>query len=76
MLKEWVAVCLSVVSSPKENMDKLKDNPKLGHITTFGGHPVCCAASSTLNTLLEDRNIIQSVERKKQILKKFTTPQD
>ena len=37
--------------SSKKNMDKLKDNPKLGHITTFGGHPVCCAASlATLTT--------------------------
>ena len=52
-------------------MDKLKDNPKLGHITTFGGHPVCCAASlATLNTLVEDRKIIQSVERKEQIFRK------
>ncbi|MBS1529375.1 MAG: aspartate aminotransferase family protein, partial [Bacteroidetes bacterium] len=25
-------------------MDALKENPILGHITTFGGHPVCCAA--------------------------------
>ena len=56
--------------SSKENMDKLKDNPKLGHITTFGGHPVCCAASlATLTTLIEDKNIIQSVERKEQIFR-------
>ena len=31
------------VSSAKI-MDCLKRNPVLGHITTFGGHPVCCAA--------------------------------
>ena len=38
--------------SSKENMDALKDNPKLGHITTFGGHPISCAAAlSTLQTL-------------------------
>ena len=49
--------------SSKENMDKLKDNPKLGHITTFGGHPVCCAASlATLKTLLEEKEIIQSIK--------------
>ena len=28
----------------KEVMDSLTVNPTLGHITTFGGHPVCCAA--------------------------------
>lgn len=27
-------------------MDALADNPVLGHITTFGGHPVCCAAAA------------------------------
>jgi acetylornithine/N-succinyldiaminopimelate aminotransferase len=27
-------------------MDTLADNPVLGHLTTFGGHPVCCAAAS------------------------------
>ena len=56
--------------SSKENMDKLKDNPKLGHITTFGGHPVCCAASlATLKTLLEEKEIIQSIERKEALFR-------
>lgn len=31
--------------SKKHIMDSLKENPILGHITTFGGHPVSCAAS-------------------------------
>jgi|FLOH01.1.fsa_nt_gi acetylornithine/succinyldiaminopimelate/putrescine aminotransferase len=31
--------------SSSENMDKLTHNPTLGHITTFGGHPVSCAAA-------------------------------
>jgi acetylornithine/succinyldiaminopimelate/putrescine aminotransferase len=31
--------------SSKEIMDSLTNNPVLGHITTFGGHPVCCAAA-------------------------------
>lgn len=30
--------------SSKKIMDTLSFNPVLGHITTFGGHPVCCAA--------------------------------
>jgi len=30
----------------KQWMDFLSDNPVLGHITTFGGHPVCCAAGN------------------------------
>lgn len=36
-------------------MDALKENPMLGHITTFGGHPVCCAAGlAGLEVLLND----------------------
>ncbi|MCC8020103.1 MAG: aspartate aminotransferase family protein [Rikenellaceae bacterium] len=35
---------LGAFVASKENMDKLTHNPVLGHITTFGGHPVCCAA--------------------------------
>ncbi len=31
--------------SSKEIMDSLTNKPVLGHITTFGGHPVCCAAA-------------------------------
>ena len=31
--------------SSREIMDSLKINPILGHITTFGGHPICCAAA-------------------------------
>jgi acetylornithine/succinyldiaminopimelate/putrescine aminotransferase len=39
----------------KELMDVLKENPILGHITTFGGHPVSCAAGlATLEVLLDE----------------------
>jgi acetylornithine/N-succinyldiaminopimelate aminotransferase len=56
--------------SSKENMDKLKENPKLGHITTFGGHPVSCAASlATLQTLLEDKEIISSIDKKEKLFR-------
>jgi acetylornithine/succinyldiaminopimelate/putrescine aminotransferase len=47
--------------APKYIMDSLSDNPILGHITTFGGHPVCCAAGlATISVLLEE-NYIQKV---------------
>ena len=50
--------------SSKEIMHSLRENPVLGHITTFGGHPVSTAASlATLETLLEE-NIIDQVEKK------------
>lgn len=41
--------------SSKAIMDSLKENPILGHITTFGGHPLSCAASlATLKVILEE----------------------
>lgn len=50
--------------SSAEIMSVLSFNPILGHMTTFGGHPVCCAAGlATLNTLL-DENIVPDVEAK------------
>ncbi len=41
--------------SSVEVMSSLTNNPMLGHITTFGGHPVCCAASlATLRVILQE----------------------
>ena len=50
-------------------MSVFKNNPILGHITTFGGHPVSCAASlATLNVILEE-NLLDKVKDKAQIFK-------
>src|SRR6056300_1295957 len=38
---------------PKHIMDVIKANPILGHITTFGGHPVSCAASLAAFEVIE-----------------------
>jgi len=52
-----------------EIMSVLSYSPILGHMTTFGGHPVCCAAGlATLNTLLNE-NIVADVEKKGQLFK-------
>jgi acetylornithine/N-succinyldiaminopimelate aminotransferase len=41
--------------SSKEIMNTLTNNPVLGHITTFGGHAICCAAAkATLEVILEE----------------------
>ncbi len=51
-------------------MDSLKDNPILGHITTFGGHPVSCAAGlASLNTII-DENLIAGVHEKEALFKR------
>jgi acetylornithine/succinyldiaminopimelate/putrescine aminotransferase len=55
--------------SSKEIMHTLTNNPILGHITTFGGHPVSCAASAaTLSVLLEEK-LIEQVEQKEKLFR-------
>ena len=55
--------------SSKDIMDTLKDNPVLGHITTFGGHPVSCAASQgCLEAILEEK-LIDTIYEKEQLFK-------
>ena len=50
-------------------MDLLSDNPKLGHITTFGGHPVIAAAClATLQELVET-DIMQKTLEKEQLFR-------
>ena len=47
--------------SSREIMLSLSNNPELGHITTFGGHPVCCAAGlANLNVLTEGSLVEQA----------------
>lgn len=57
--------------SSAEIMSVLSHSPILGHMTTFGGHPVCCAAGlATLNLLVEE-NIVKDVEQKGQLFKEL-----
>ncbi|MBE0392223.1 aspartate aminotransferase family protein [Flavobacterium sp. PL002] len=47
-------------------MDLLSDNPKLGHITTFGGHPVIASAClATLQEITETDLMQQTLEKEK-----------
>jgi len=52
-----------------EIMDALKENPILGHITTFGGHPVCCAAGLAALEVLLDENLCDKVEEKGELFR-------
>ena len=45
-------------------MSLFKSNPPLGHITTFGGHPMCCAGALAGLEVLENENIVSKVEQK------------
>ena len=58
---------LGAFIADKELMDALTDNPVLGHITTFGGHPVCCAAGMAAMKVLLEEKMIDSVREKEQL---------
>ena len=45
-------------------MSLFTTNPPLGHITTFGGHPMCCAGALASLEVLENENIVSKVEQK------------
>lgn len=49
-------------------MNTLTHDPVLGHITTFGGHPVSCAAGKAALEVLLDGNYIATVDQKEKIL--------
>ncbi|MCP4439827.1 MAG: aspartate aminotransferase family protein [Aureispira sp.] len=61
---------LGAFVASKEMMQSFMHNPFLGHITTFGGHPVCCAAGlASLKILVEEPNIINSVKAKEKLFR-------
>ena len=55
---------LGGVASNKQILDAFTHDPCLGHITTFGGHPVCCAAGLAALNYLINNNIVEQVESK------------
>ena len=58
--------------SSKERMDLLTHDPILGHITTFGGHPVCCAAAlANLEVLTERETWLSEVDSKGTLFKEL-----
>ena len=62
------------ISSP-ERMSVLSHDPVLGHITTFGGHPVCCAAAlASLELLLSGDLIASLAAKEKQIRNELHHP--
>ncbi len=58
---------LGAFIADKKIMDCLTENPVLGHINTFGGHPVCCAAGYAAMQVLLEEKIIDSVFEKEKI---------
>ena len=62
---------LGAFVADKKVMDSLTHNPVLGHINTFGGHPVSCAAGlAALNVLLEEK-LLDGVKEKERLFLSF-----
>ena len=55
---------LGAFIASKEIMQALTENPVLGHISTFGGHPVCCAAGLAAFEVLTNEKLVEQVDAK------------
>ena len=55
---------LGGVASRRDILNAFTHNPCLGHITTFGGHPVCCAAGLAALDYMTENQIVDGVEAK------------
>lgn len=62
---------LGAFIADRELMLSLSSNPVLGHITTFGGHPVCCAAGLAAMKFLLDKKLMDKVRKKGNLFKKL-----
>ena len=60
---------LGAFITDKKLMDALTENPVLGHITTFGGHPVCCAAGMAAMEVLLEEKIINGLKEKEELFR-------
>ena len=58
---------LGAFIADKKIMNALTHNPMLGHINTFGGHPVCCAAGLAAFNVLLDEKLIDAVKAKENL---------
>jgi len=61
---------IGAFSASTELMNLLQDNPKLGHITTFGGHPVIAAAALATLQEITETNLIQEALEKEALIRK------
>ena len=61
---------IGAFTASKDMMSTLSDNPKLGHITTFGGNPVIAAAALAPVKEVTNSNLMYEVLKKEQLFRK------
>ncbi|MGB1268516.1 MAG: aspartate aminotransferase family protein [Flavobacteriaceae bacterium] len=64
---------IGAFSASHDLMTLLQDNPKLGHITTFGGHPVIAAAALATLQEITESNLMQKALEKEALIRKHLT---
>lgn len=57
--------------SKKEIMHSLAENPVLGHLTTFGGNPVCCAAAIATLGEITSKKLMDTIPKKESLFRKY-----
>ncbi len=62
---------LGAFIASKTLMDSFTDQPVLGHISTFGGHPLSCAAGLEAMKVLLNENLISEVSEKEKLFQKL-----
>lgn len=62
---------LGAFISSKGIMQVLTNNPVLGHITTFGGHPVSCAAAIANIHFIIEKDLLKGIDEKEALFKKL-----
>ncbi len=64
---------LGGIVANRERLNAFTHHPCLGHITTFGGHPVCCAAGLAALNYLTRNKIVEQVETKGALFERLLT---
>ena len=67
---------IGAFTSSQEIMHSLTHNPMLGHITTFGGHPINCVAANACINVLKEENWIADAVKKGKLLEDILTQSD
>jgi acetylornithine/succinyldiaminopimelate/putrescine aminotransferase len=62
---------LGAFIAPHHLMNTLQHNPMLGHLTTFGGNPVCCAAGNAALQFIIEQNLLENIPAKEALFKKL-----